>query len=91
MCTKFNNDLFRLCHPAGQLRELNRRADLGAIEEKMADAFARVGSEIDRLRYELTRTNNPIERDTSCYTDLAYVCLRLTEDDSPALDDGGKE
>lgn len=35
MKTKFNDDLFRLCHPVGQLRELNRRADLGAIEEKL--------------------------------------------------------
>lgn len=35
MNTKFNDTLFCLCHPVGQLRELNRRADLGAIEEKL--------------------------------------------------------
>ena len=34
MNTKFNNDLFFLCHPAGQLKELNRLADLGELEEK---------------------------------------------------------
>ena len=34
MNTKFNNDLFYLCHPAGQLKELNRLADLGELEEK---------------------------------------------------------
>ena len=34
MSTKFNNDLFYLCHPAGQLKELNRLADLGELEEK---------------------------------------------------------
>ena len=106
MRTKFNDDLFRLCHPAGQLHELNRRADLGDIKEKMddlytalenldpnscANAFARVRSEIERLRYELTLTNNPAERDLNCYTDLAYACLRPTEDGSPAFDDGDKE
>ena len=37
MNTKFNDILFCLCHPVGQLRELNRQADLGAIEEKLAD------------------------------------------------------
>lgn len=34
MNTKFNNDLFYLCHPAGQLKELNHLADLGELEEK---------------------------------------------------------
>ena len=34
MSNKFNNDLFYLCHPAGQLKELNRLADLGELEEK---------------------------------------------------------
>ena len=34
MSTKFNNDLFYLCHPAGQLKELNRLDDLGELEEK---------------------------------------------------------
>lgn len=69
MNTDCNNDLFRLCHPVGQLHELNRRADLGAIREKLADlyteledldpdscadAVAWVRSEIDRLHYDLT-------------------------------------
>lgn len=69
MNTDCNNDLFRLCHPAGQLKELNRQADLGAIREKLADlyteledldpnscadAVAWVRSEIDRLHYDLT-------------------------------------
>lgn len=72
MNTKFNTDLFRLCHPVGQLHELNHRADLGAIKEKLsdlyieledldsescADTFALVRSEIDRLRYEIQRKN----------------------------------
>ena len=69
MNTDCNNDLFRVCHPAGQLHELNRWADLGAIREKLADlyteledldpnssadAIAWVCAEIDRLRYDLT-------------------------------------
>lgn len=69
MNTKFNDDLFYICHPAGQLKELNRQADLGAIREKLADlyteledldpnscadAVAWVRSEIDRLHYDLT-------------------------------------
>lgn len=69
MNTDCNDDLFRLCHPAGQLHELNCRADLGAIREKLADlyteledldpnscadAVAWVRSEIDRLHYDLT-------------------------------------
>ena len=69
MNTDCNNDLFRVCHPTGQLKELNRRADLGAIREKLADlyteledldpnscadAIAWVCAEIDRLHYDLT-------------------------------------
>ena len=69
MNTDCNNDLFRVCHPAGQLHELNRRADLGAIIEKLADlyteledldpnscadAVAWVRTKIDRLHYDLT-------------------------------------
>ena len=68
MNSKFNDDLFYICHPAGQLKELNRRANLGAIREKLADlyteledldpdscadAVAWVRSEIDRLHYDL--------------------------------------
>lgn len=68
MNTDLHIDLFRLCHPVGQLKELNRRADLGAIKEKLddlyaeledldpdscADAVAWVHSEIDRLCYDL--------------------------------------
>ena len=69
MSTDCNNDLFRVCHPAGQRKELNRRANLGAIREKLADlyteledldpdscadAVAWVRAEIDRLHYDLT-------------------------------------
>ena len=56
----------------GRLHELNHRADLGAIKEKLsdlyieledldpescADAFAWVRSEIDRLRYDIQTKN----------------------------------
>lgn len=68
MNANLHTDLFRLCHPVGQLKELNRRADLGAIKEKLdelyaeledldpdscADAVAWMGPEIDRMRYDL--------------------------------------
>lgn len=39
MNTDLHTDLFRLCHPAGQLKEFNRRADLGAIKEKLDDLY----------------------------------------------------
>lgn len=70
MTTELNADLFYLCHPVGQLKELNRRADLGAIKEKLdelyaeledldpdscADAVAWVRSEIDRMHYGIQR------------------------------------
>lgn len=87
MKTKFNDDLFRLCHPVGQLRELNRRADLGAIEEKLADlsgvpheqitgavALALAHQQLATLR-EFARTNNPTERDLNCYV----ILCKLTE------------
>lgn len=70
MNNDLDTDLFYLCHPVGQLKELNRRADLGAIKEKLddlyteledldpnscADAVAWVRSEIDRLHYDIQR------------------------------------
>lgn len=72
MNTDLHIELFRLFHPAGQLKELNRRADLGAIKEKLddlyteledletdscADAVAWMSSEIDRMRYGIQGKN----------------------------------
>ena len=70
---------------------------LGAPREQItgAVALAKAREHLVSLR-ELARTNNPTERDLNCYVilcklaELAYACLRLTEDDSPALDDGDK-
>lgn len=70
---------------------------LGAPREQItgAVALAKAREHLVSLR-ELARTNNPTERDFNCYVilcklaELAYACLRLTEDDSPALDDGDK-
>ena len=71
---------------------------LGAPREQItgAVALAKAREHLVSLR-ELARTNNPTERDFNCYVilcklaELAYACLRLTEDGSPAFDDGDKE
>ena len=71
---------------------------LGVPREQItgAVALALARQQLATLR-EFARTNNPTERDLNCYVilcklaELSYACLRLTEDGSPAFDDGDKE
>ena len=91
--------LYEIIHLKEEKLRLEQHvADLiGVSPEQItgAVALAKAREHLVSLR-EFARTNNPTERDLNCYVilcklaELAYACLRLTEDDSPALDDGDK-
>ena len=92
--------LYEIVHLKDEKLRLEQHvADLiGVSPEQVtgAVALAKAREYLVSLR-ELARTNNPTERDLNCYVilcklaELAYACLRLTEDGSPAFDDGDKE